>query len=835
MAGYNSNINKQSNKNPRQKIQELKDPTYGIFMGEVTSSKDVSRTGRLEVFVPALAQDKNTKSGYFEAVWTSPFAGSTNPKAIGKEIENPEQSMQSYGLWMVPPDIGNFVLIAFGDGNMKYPVVVSCLYQDKFNHMVPGLPASKTYQSTAAQLPSVEKNKRSSQQVNNDAVRPIQHTLSEAIVKQGLMYDTVRGPSTSGARRESPSEVFGILTPGPRDANNFNYRLGGHQFIMDDNITSRNIRIRTAQGNQILLDDNEGMIYFINKSGKVWMEFSQSGAMHLYAENSINLRTRGDFNLRADRNVNIEAGQDVNIKAAGDTNNSGYAGAGSLGQKPTGTGGNLSFESQAETRIIASASILGTSAAGDIHLNSAGVFNATSGGTTNLSAGGNFEAESGGVTGIKAGADVRIGAGSNIVEKSGNNILMNSGGSSPSGAEKAQTIVSIATTPFEDQPDTEIEYNKDQSNPLPNAGRRTGAKPQVSSIVKEYVTAEPWIGHGVSDPSNQDAPGTQSSSSSAVDNIPQAGSGLTDPNGTPFPAASNEPSGYKEPTWTGAAKDWYNSAKKQYNNITTARSNFDNSINKELRNTLSSANIVKSLTASLPSVRVPTLDFNSMKILGSLSRLSDAESKLNSIAVDALGRKTDINSPQAQAMRKTVIDANNRSTTPEELDRVLTENGITSSKEGNVTVYRDRSGTVLRDFTNTSISEETNYALVQAEFLAMSDKVKPLISVQVSDHQLAAMTSMAMHIGINNLSRSKALQELNNGNYSEVPRAMLEFSVDSKGNRREDYYQRRIFEGELFQTPDYVPTPDYGFSTVSWQQQAKDLRNMRQQVLGSGS
>ena len=40
------------------------------------------------------------------------------------------------------------------------------------------------------------------------------HTLHIPIVKQGLIKDTVRGTTTAGARRESPSQVYGILTPG---------------------------------------------------------------------------------------------------------------------------------------------------------------------------------------------------------------------------------------------------------------------------------------------------------------------------------------------------------------------------------------------------------------------------------------------------------------------------------------------------------------------------------------------------------------------------------------------------------------------------------------------
>ena len=132
--------------------------------------------------------------------------------------------MSSYGFWATVPDNGNLVLVAFGDGNTKYPLVMSCLFSDKFNFAIPGQAGNKSYQAPNLDLPTVEKNKRTEDINHNDTFRPIQHTLSESIVKQGLAFDPIRGAGKATARRESPSEVFGILTPGPRSPENFNYR-----------------------------------------------------------------------------------------------------------------------------------------------------------------------------------------------------------------------------------------------------------------------------------------------------------------------------------------------------------------------------------------------------------------------------------------------------------------------------------------------------------------------------------------------------------------------------------------------------------------------------------
>ena len=823
-TSYQSNTFRSSNKNPRQKIQETKDPTYGIFMGEVVANKDISRTGRLKVFVPALAQDKQTSTGYFEAVWSSPFAGSTDPKAVGKELENPTNTMQSYGMWMVPPDLGNHVLVAFGDGNMKYPIIISCLYQDKFNHMVPGLPYDNNFQIDAFQMPTVEKNKRSEQQGHNDIFRPISHTISEAVTKQGLIFDNVRGPTSSGARRESPSEVFGILTPGPRDPENYDYRLGGHQFVMDDSLTNRQVRIRSAQGNQILLDDNEGMIYFINKSGKVWMEMTGANQLVLYADTEITMRTKGDFNVRADRNINLEAGQDVNIKAAGDTTNAGesgteYAGAGTLGNAPTGVGGNFIVESQNETRFVASASILGTSAAGDIQFNAAGVFNGTAGSDLNLKAsGGSLFAESSSTTHIKAGSAVNITAGSNINENSGGQIMMNSGGPNASAATDATTVASIATNTFNDEPYSEIEYDASQEDPLKGKGGvRTGEAREITTITSNYITLEPWIGHNISDPRDQ------------IERPAGIGGNAPDPNPTPAaPLDPNTPADVNTPDGFSAGVG-FEGQSPSYTTTGGAQSNWDVPAQKTIGPD-KVTQVINSLNKSLPPVRSPTLTADKTKIIGSMTRVEKGIGDADLIGIDFAGRKASIQQGQLKEMKSNINRAKMTSADNVEFLSELEDVGITAYTEDTTVVYTDQNGNSIRDVSLGNISDETNYQLVQAEFMAEKDKVSSIITSPVSDNQLSALTSMSMHIGFEELVKSPVIDATNAGAYAQIPAIMMNYQYGMTPGGpvlKQDYRDRRIYEGELFMTPDNIPLPSYGTNAVPWAQQAKDLRRAR--------
>jgi len=296
-----------------------------IYIGEVISADDPTKNGILWVHIPELTGPLPIAENLLQCLWSSPFAGAT-PVGSVDDKNAPEASQTSYGMWMRPPDPGNQVVVAImkGEGTMV-PIVVGCLFHTNRNFMVPGIPAGKSIGgATPVQEVNINSNIKNhnveySGTTKNVKVkadtRPM-HQLESTIFAQGLIKDFIRGQSTSGARREGASEVYGILTPGPKNKNDPVRRDAGHQFVMDDDADNPHIRIRTGQGNQILLNDAENMIYISNKSGTGHVEIDADGNIDIYGTGSFNVRTSGDLNLRGDQNVNIEAGQNVNIKAA---------------------------------------------------------------------------------------------------------------------------------------------------------------------------------------------------------------------------------------------------------------------------------------------------------------------------------------------------------------------------------------------------------------------------------------------------------------------------------------------------------------------------------------
>jgi hypothetical protein len=266
---------------------------------------------------------------------------------------------------MIPPDTGTVVMVAFADDNPKYGYWIGCVPDEAMNFMVPGIAATEYVVDGIEQRePVAEYNKIATGQISDPtkALKP-KHPFAKTLATQGLGKDDTRGITTSSARREAPSMVFGISTPGPIDKqdgaktgplgkieheipNAPVRRLGGTTFVMDDGddkflrktpasdgppeyssvengetdgdvtlLHNELFRIRTRTGHQILFHNTEDLIYITNARGTSWIELTSDGKIDIYAKDSISIRTQNDLNLYADRDINMEAGRNINMKA----------------------------------------------------------------------------------------------------------------------------------------------------------------------------------------------------------------------------------------------------------------------------------------------------------------------------------------------------------------------------------------------------------------------------------------------------------------------------------------------------------------------------------------
>jgi hypothetical protein len=225
-------------------------------------------------------------------------------------------------MWPQPPEIGTNVVVAYTSSQEQGIVIGSLIAKDR-NAMMGGKAGHDVYKlgtssgpagmtntemaraKIAGLGPAVEKNPTDK---NDGTTKPVDEYTMSVLNQQGLSVDYVRGLSQSSARRESPSKVFGITT------------RQGHVLTMDDgdaNGVSNNIRLRTKGGAQILMDDSNGFVFIINKSGDAWVEMDLVGHIDVYSKSGVSIHTEGDYNVHAKGNINMQAEMGVNIKSSG--------------------------------------------------------------------------------------------------------------------------------------------------------------------------------------------------------------------------------------------------------------------------------------------------------------------------------------------------------------------------------------------------------------------------------------------------------------------------------------------------------------------------------------
>lgn len=337
----------------------------GPYLAKIVSHLDPKYMGTLEVeLLRDVGNLPNREGNTIYVKYLSPFYGVTNFEHLQKGNEF-GTTQKSYGFWMVPPDPGTIVMVIFVEGDLRQGYWIGCVQDEYMNFMVPGLAATElNHQKQGTKVPVGEYNKLSTDLAQADTTqnkKPM-HPFAELLDKQGLLKDEIRGITTSSARREVPSAVFGISTPGPLDRQSgapkgivgkyeskidsaFVSRLGGTTLVMDDgddkfirkkkahegppeylslengekggeqNIPNNELfRIRTRTGHQILLHNSEDLIYIGNARGTAWVELTSEGKIDIFAEDSISIHTKNDLNILADRDINLEAGRNINIK-----------------------------------------------------------------------------------------------------------------------------------------------------------------------------------------------------------------------------------------------------------------------------------------------------------------------------------------------------------------------------------------------------------------------------------------------------------------------------------------------------------------------------------------
>lgn len=291
-----------------------------IYEGQVVQTDDPDQMGRVKVWIPAIDGESFDVTRLPWADYASPLAGFTVDYPAGDGTEH--NAHAAYGFWAIPK-IGATVLCLFLAGDPRRRFYFASTIRLHRNRSLPagrnvdGLgnlgPFGDAGSEDGLQLNKIEpsytnlrdqfqnKLNESEAQTRGGYERQVAQPKFDKDASEGYS----RSPIPGADGQYMDSQTYCWVTPG-RNA-----------IIFQDDPAFARLRLKTANGHQVILDDANERIYISSDRGKSWLEMDSDGHVHIFGAASYSVRAAEDINFYADKNINMEAGQGVNIKATG--------------------------------------------------------------------------------------------------------------------------------------------------------------------------------------------------------------------------------------------------------------------------------------------------------------------------------------------------------------------------------------------------------------------------------------------------------------------------------------------------------------------------------------
>ena len=328
----------------------MRHSAYYIIDGVVRDTSDPQQMGRVKIWCPAIDGEDYEVINLPWSTYVSPLAGQTLNYPGGSEGAI-TPGYHSYGFWAVPK-VGATVLVAilYGDVNRRY--YIGSTFGDHGNR---SLPAGRNKQGgpMSDTLDPVEPT-TSNLKAQFDGKLTAPQALSRGAYERQVAQDLFEKDGTEGYAK-------GVLEDG-LDPQTYCWTTPGrHTILFQDNPAISRVRIRSAGGHQIIMDDANERIYISTNQGKSWIEMDADGHIHLYSSASVSISAAEDINFVANGHVNIQSGKNINLSATGSARLTGCSDASISGDvvNITSTSGDMN--------LLAAGTMKGTAPA--IHFN----------------------------------------------------------------------------------------------------------------------------------------------------------------------------------------------------------------------------------------------------------------------------------------------------------------------------------------------------------------------------------------------------------------------------------------------------------------------------------
>lgn len=401
-------------------IRRTSEVPGGVFLATVMDDVDPLKLGRVWAYVHNVSKnswrtsrppDADDRAHWHMFMPVLPFFGSD-------DLLDPQGRRgfsTSYGFW-AQPRIGNTVAVVYTDMKAADGFYIGSVPKINQNFMVPGTPVDDIEGEDQFKLPGTEKPDDANTKRKN------RFNLATHLKESGLQNDPDRGGSDSGARRESPSRVIGLKTPGDPASGQI-----GHSLTFDDAPTRQSVRVRSSRGNQVFISDSGQYINISTARGQTWLEIREDGNVDLYAAGDISLHAGEDFNFFADRDINMSAGRDMNLSVGEDY----FSKVG--GDEHHTVVGDSKKEVTGESHLKST---------GNMRMDTAASFDQTVGGAHTARAGGEHHVSSIGTFYIHSNATVQTQAGANTPTTATSPLAIRE--ATVSGAPSAQQVASAS-------------------------------------------------------------------------------------------------------------------------------------------------------------------------------------------------------------------------------------------------------------------------------------------------------------------------------------------------------------------------------------------------------
>lgn len=369
-----------------------------IMEGQVVDTNDPDQMGRVRAWIPALDGEAFDIENIPWAEYASPFGGFTVQYPGGQDtIQN--TSHAAYGMWAIPK-IGSTVCIFCMNGSPSARFYFASTLRLHRNR---SLPAGRNSDFTGKHGPWGDAGD------GKGTLNPIQPaydnlrtqfqgkvTQSEALTRgsyERAVAQAANNRDGSDGYSVNPADnsyldpqTYCIVTPG-RNA-----------IIIQDDPKFARLRLKTAEGHQIIFDDANERIYISTSKGNTWFEMDQDGHISIFGAKSYSVRSGADINFYADNNINMEAGKGINMKARG---------------------GDARITTSQNLHLSSTGSIY-QSACGIFEINGDGVMHITSAQDMNIMSKQNITATGNSGVDVKSGSSVKIGGSAIDIGAKGN-------------------------------------------------------------------------------------------------------------------------------------------------------------------------------------------------------------------------------------------------------------------------------------------------------------------------------------------------------------------------------------------------------------------------------